>query len=1095
MNVRWVASSIRFRAAAILAATGFAAVAVAAAAQPDAIDVLKPGEARHAQLAPGQHHDYAVQLPAGQAVEISLRQLGVHTVGLRIDSEPDRPTFQVDAGKQAVQQAMLIAADAATVRFSVSAKLGSSYEILLSSMHSATDADRRRAAAQTLLATANDLRRSTGSFEAGDVDQAAAKRASEAYDAALVAWQAVPDLCEVRRTLSSRARLLFAMGEHAQAEASARAALDTGCDRSGDPSEQAYAAEAERTLGACLAYLGDRLGSIAAQQRALSLYRRTGDERFQGVVLGNLVSNYAETGQKGKAFDAATEAFKLAQATDDQPGIAFGRERLATVLMVRGEYSRALDVFARTFEDLRRTPYPMVENMAWNDLGNLYRELGESEQALSAYKKSETAAAANKEPAAVAEALANQGDAALDAGRVDAAASLYEQAMRLGSSGGFAREQAHSLRGLGQVAIARGNWAEAKVRLDAAKQTASEQGAQDDTIEIELALGDMESRQGQFSIARPHYARALSIALQTHALGKQPAALAALARVEAQIGDLGAAKRLLEQALGLIESERMQLSNLHLRTSYFSSMRAYYELDIDILMRLHQQEPQNGYAAAALLTAERARARSLQDQLNERGIDIRKGIDPALLARERDAEDGMQAAAYELERLSANASGERREALQKVLDEANAQLDQARAKERESNPRYAELMRPLRLDLDDIRQQLLDDDVSVLEYWLGNERSYVWMISRDELDVQVLPARAAIEQPVAALREKLEERSSFAASIPMERKVEQDAAAAAALETQARALQEWILPAAIRVRLRAQVAVVADGDLQLLPFALLPFAQGASAQPTSTPAFVYLPSLATLRGLRMLPHPTAATNTLAIFADPVFRSDDARLHGHASDAAPVESEVLSRAMAEAGIANLQRLPNTRREAQSVALLLPRGSSWLALDFAANRDAVVAAAWDKFAFVHFATHALLNLRHPELSGIVLSLYDANGIARDGFLRANDIYNLRMSADLVVLSVCDSGVGKMQGSEGAFSLARAFFYAGTRHVVASLWPINDRASAVFMQKFYRELLRQHASPQKALGIAQTEMQHDPRWRSPYYWAGFVVHGDWR
>ena len=1092
--MHWAVPTIRIRAAAIVAAAGFAAVAVAA--QPNAVDVLKPRETRHAQVAPGQHRDYAVQLPGGQAVEISLKQVGVHTVGLRLDGEPDRPTVQVDAGKQAVQQLTLLAADAAPVRFSVFAKLGSSYEIALSSMHPATDSDRRRAAAQTLLAVANDLRRSTGSFEAGDIDQAAAKRALEAFDASLVAWQAVPDSsCEVRHTLSSRARLLFAMGEHARAEASARAALDSSCDRARDPSESAYAAEAERTLGACLAYLGDRLGSIAAQQRALSLYRRTGDERFQGVVLGNLVSNYAETGQKGKAFDAATEALKMAQATDDRPGIAFGRERLATVLMGRGEYSRALDVFAQTFEDLRRAPYPMVENMAWNDLGSLYRELGESEQALSAYKKSETAAAANKEPPAVAEALANQGDAAFDAGRIDVAASLYEQAMRLGSSGGFAREQAHSLRGLGQVAIERGNWSEAKTRLDTAKQTASEQGAQDETIEVELALGDMESRQRQFSIARPHYARALNMALQTHALSKQPAALAALARVEAQTGNLVVAKRAIEQALDLIESERMQLSNLHLRTSYFSSMRAYYELDIDILMRLHQQEPHKGYAVAALLAAERARARSLQDQLTERGIDIRKDIDPALLVRERDAEDSVQAAAYELERLSATASGERHEALQKTLDEANAQLDQARAKERESNPRYADLIRPRRLDFDDIRQQLLDDDVSVLEYWLGNERSYVWVITRDALDVQVLPARTAIEPRVAALREKLEERSSFAASIPMERLIEHDTAAAAAVETQALALQEWILPAATRARLRAQVAVVADGDLQLLPFALLPFARGVPGQPASTPAFVYLPSLATLRGLRALPRPTAAADTLAIFADPVFRSDDARLHGHASDATPAESEVLSRAMAEAGIANLQRLPATRREAQSIAQLLPRGSPWLALDFAANRGAVIAAEWDKFAIVHFATHALLNLRHPELSGIVLSLYDASGNARDGFLRANDIYNLRMSADLVVLSICDSGVGKMQGSEGAFSLARAFFYAGTRHVVASLWPINDRASAVFMEKFYRELLRQHTSPQKALRIAQTEMQRDPRWGSPYYWAGFVVHGDWR
>lgn len=1076
----------------------FAAICIAAFARatPDGpAEVLRPGQAYSAQLNAGQHRDYVVQLPSGQAAEVSLRQTGLHTIALRFAGGSTRPSFQVDAGKQAVQRVMLLPADAAAMRLSVTAKLGGAFEIALGPAHAATDADRRRAAAQMLLATANDLRRSAGSFEAGNIDRTAAAHAAQAYRDALATWQSVGDSCEVRRTLSGHARLLFALGDYAQAQAAARAALDAACDRNGDASVSAYQAEAERTLGASLAYQGDRLGAIAAQQRALSLYRKTGDERFQGVVLGNIVVDYSETGQKGKAFDAAAEALKLALATGDEPGVAFCRERLAAVLMGRGEYSRALEVFAQVFEDLRRTPYPMVENMAWSDLGNLYRESGEADEALSAYKRSEAAAVANKEPPAVAEALANQGDAELAAGRVDAAVKLYGQALQLGSAGGFARERAHSLRGLGLVALERADWNQAQTRFAAAREVAAAQGAQDEIIEIELAQGDLESRQRRFVAAQAHYARALNLARQTRALSKQPAALAALARTAQQTGDLGSAGRLIEQALDLVESERARLSNLHLRTSYFSSMRAYYQLYIDILMQLHRREPHAGHASAALLVAERARARSLQDQLTERGIDIHKGVDPALLARERDAEDDVHAAAYELERVSAAAGDERRELLQKALDAANVRLDTARARVRESSPRYADLMRPLRLDLDDVRRQLLDDDVSVLEYWLGDERSYVWSITRAGVDAQVLPARAAIEQPVAALRAALLARGSHPASVPMERLAEEDASADATVAAQARALQERILPAATRARLRAQIVVVADGDLQLLPFALLPFAQGPSARTAPGSTFVYLPSLATLRGLRALPRPTAATDALAIFADPVFRSDDARLHGHAGGALPEAGTMLSRAMTEAGIARLTRLPNTRREAQGIAALAPQGSLWLALDFAANRGAAVAARWDRFSLVHFATHALLNLRHPEMSGIVLSLYDADGNAQDGFLRANDIYNLRMPADLVVLSVCDSGVGRMQGSEGAYSLARAFFYAGTRRVVASLWPVDDRASAVLMEKFYRELLRKHASPQNALSTAQAEMRHDPRWASPYYWAGFVVHGDWR
>jgi CHAT domain-containing protein len=284
--------------------------------------------------------------------------------------------------------------------------------------------------------------------------------------------------------------------------------------------------------------------------------------------------------------------------------------------------------------------------------------------------------------------------------------------------------------------------------------------------------------------------------------------------------------------------------------------------------------------------------------------------------------------------------------------------------------------------------------------------------------------------------------------------------------------------------MRRDVAIVADGELQSLPFALV----GADV------AHVYLPSIGTLRGLRALDRPRVAGNRVAILADPVFRADDERLGGRAASEAP-SSTLLLRAATEAGIANLPRLPRTRDEAEAIASLADRNASWLALDFAANRDAAVGARWNEYAVAHFATHALLNARHPELSGIVLSLYGKDGRAEDGFLRVNDIYNLDLPADLVVLSVCESALGKSVGGEGAANLARAFFYAGARRVVASLWPVDDRASVAFMRAFYGALLGEGVRPQQALVEAEREMRANPRWQAPYYWSGYVVEGDWR
>ncbi len=260
-------------------------------------------------------------------------------------------------------------------------------------------------------------------------------------------------------------------------------------------------------------------------------------------------------------------------------------------------------------------------------------------------------------------------------------------------------------------------------------------------------------------------------------------------------------------------------------------------------------------------------------------------------------------------------------------------------------------------------------------------------------------------------------------------------------------------------------------------------------------AYIYLPSLGTLRGLRALPRSSAPPKTLAIIADPVFRADDERLVGHAAPAPESADALLLRAATEAGIANLPRLPHTRDEATAIAAFADRDASWIALDFAANRAAALGARWKDYGIAHFATHALLNARHPELSGIVLSLYDADGRAEDGFLRVNDIYNLHLPAELVVLSVCESAVGTNVGGEGPANLARAFFYAGAPRVVASLWPVDDRASVAFMRAFYGALLEKGARPQDALVDAQQVLRANPRWQAPYYWSGYILEGDWR
>ncbi len=166
-----------------------------------------------------------------------------------------------------------------------------------------------------------------------------------------------------------------------------------------------------------------------------------------------------------------------------------------------------------------------------------------------------------------------------------------------------------------------------------------------------------------------------------------------------------------------------------------------------------------------------------------------------------------------------------------------------------------------------------------------------------------------------------------------------------------------------------------------------------------------------------------------------------------------------------------------------------------VDFAASKRAVFDFKLEQYRLLHFATHGLLNSQRPELSGIVLSLIDESGRDVDGFLRLQDIYNLKLSADLVVLSACNTALGKDVKGEGLIGLTRGFMYAGSPRIVASLWKVNDAATAELMTIFYRKLLAENLRPAAALRAAQMEMMKQSRYKSPYFWAPFIIQGEWK
>ncbi|HYK21738.1 MAG TPA: CHAT domain-containing protein, partial [Pyrinomonadaceae bacterium] len=397
-----------------------------------------------------------------------------------------------------------------------------------------------------------------------------------------------------------------------------------------------------------------------------------------------------------------------------------------------------------------------------------------------------------------------------------------------------------------------------------------------------------------------------------------------------------------------------------------------------------------------------------------------------------------------------------------------------------------------------------------LQYALGEEHSFVWAVTNDSIKSFELPPRAEIERAARRVYELLTARNLAVKDETTAQRQARVRLAEEEFKRASAALAQMILgPVAAELRPK-RIAIVADGALQYLPFAALPSpVKSQEASPLiAEHEVVLLPSTSALALMREeLRGRPPTSKTIAILADAVFDKDDERLAATAgSRSRNKPSTMLAFAGSEnralrsfeglakgAGIS--RRLPFSRREADAIKALVPAQDAMVALGFRANRTIATSPELSQYRFIHFATHGLLNSEQPELSGILLSTYDESGKRQNGFLQLHDIYNLKLSADLVVLSACETALGKDIRGEGLLGLTRGFMYAGVPRVIASLWQVDDAATAELMETFYKAMLTEGKRPAEALRIAQMRMwQQHNQWSSPYYWAAFTLQGEW-
>jgi len=609
-------------------------------------------------------------------------------------------------------------------------------------------------------------------------------------------------------------------------------------------------------------------------------------------------------------------------------------------------------------------------------------------------------------------------------------------------------------------------------------------------------FGVFQRDEGQTEKALEYLNEARTLSAKVGDRDTEASVLSELARLEFTRGDLLPARKLIAEAIARSESVRINLKSQSFRTSYLASVRKYYEFEIEVLMRLHQQRPNEGFDAAAIEVSEKSRARSLLELLREARAEIQQGVDPSLIERESHLRRLIAEAAERQTRLlSGKYTEEQASAASKEIDALTTEYDQVQARIRQSSPRYASLVEPAPLSVAEIQKRVLDQNTLLLEYALGEQKSFVWVVAHDSVKSFELPGRAAIEQGAKRFYQLLTERG---AAVPNET-LAQRQQRLAHVDTdypQAAASLSRMLLAPVAAELgQKRLLIVAEGVLQYVPFAALPL--NGDAPLIVDHEIVNLPSASVLAMLREeFGNRKPASKSVAVIADPVFTANDPRL-ATAVKTAVKESPFLDaqRSAAESGVNDLARLRFSRQEADEITRLAGETRNLKAVDFAANRSTATDARLGDYQIVHFATHGLINNQHPDLSGVVLSLVDEQGRPQNGFLRLYDIYNLKLNADLVVLSACQTALGKEIKGEGLVGLTRGFMYAGAPRVVATLWRIDDRATADMMRRFYQAMLKDGLRPSAALRSAQLSMLRDRRWHSPHFWAPFTLQGEWR
>ena len=1058
---------------------------------PSDVRQLVPGTTIDRELKGGGEHRYEIALQIDEYMTFKIARQGIAVSLILVDPEGETLYEGIlTAREHGVDEFLLVSQKTGTHTLTVipqfpNAPLGR-YQVNIEERRGATDRDQRRFKAQQNMWKADAL------FDQGT------------NESRLEALQKLSESIEIWRSEGDRTCAASALKRLGGTNTWLRR-YDLVYQQFNEALELNRAEGDVTGEAETLRMIGMVYASQAKNQDALKLFnqaealQKNSSERWQAAMTySGLATTHWRLGQKDKMDDYFKLALHGLHETGDIKNEAGVRTSWSFILLSEGNYQFALDNLLPSLELFRVLGDVYGEAVALNTLGAIYYNLGAPQKALEYLQQSFSLAEDRRDLEYGAPILSNQGIAYHANNELNTALVKFEDALARSRKSNNPRGESIILGRIGRLYSETGELPIALEKLNQRLRLSTEQKDPAGQADARSSIGEVYLAMGDHKRALDELNEALKLRGKVRDRHGEAVTLLALAKVKRELGTIVEARNDVEKAIDIIETIRGKVVGVDLRISYLAAHQRYYELLIDLQMRLHEKEPKAGHDAAALQTTERARARALLESLAEARAEIREGVSPDLLQRERLL--GRQLNAAEERRIRTANGNPKPEDLKAADSEVEKLLEQLRlvqAQIRGTSSRYAAVTQPQPLNLKQI-QAHLDSNTLLLSYSLGNNRSFLFAVSKTSFTTHVLPKRGGIEAEADEIYRLV--KDDVVETYKDKRGVLRMRDHAGMQKR--RSLAQVLLGPVARRMPGKRLLIIPDGKLQYVPFASLP-KPGTNRLLVHDHEIVTLPSVSVLDQLRRdLTARARASKSVIVFADPVYSLNDERFKLLTSQARNHEQDLQSEPAAliarNLELSELQgvseRLHASGDEANEITKLAPPVSSKI-LGFDASLPTLTKTDLRQYRIVHFATHGWLNSQNPELSGVVLSLYDQKRVAQDGFLRAHEIYNLKLNADLVVLSACQTAIGKEVKGEGLMGLGRAFMYAGSPRVVVTLWKVDDVPTAEFMKHFYTNMMRRKMSPAAALRAAQGTMAGDQKWSSPKNWSGFVLQGEWR